>query len=172
MLKIAGVILCILGTTGYGMLKVTGWKRAIDEMEQWILLFEKMKSHIYYHRDVITDICCRMDEKMYGIGGKYVADVGRDVRNDRTKSFRQIWEERMEDWARDSELPDNVKKIIFEFPEYVGEKDYEQQINHLDFFLNRLKKEQDCIEKQMFEKRKPVMAVSIVSGITISVLLL
>ncbi len=172
MLKITGAILCIMGTTGYGMLKVSGWKRAFDEMEQWILLFEKMKSHIYYHRDVIADICCRMDEKMYGIGGKYVANIGRDVRNDRTKSFCQIWEERMKEWTKDSELPDGIKKIILEFPQYIGEKDYEQQINHLDFFLERLRKEQKNIEKQIFEKKKPVMAVSIISGIAISVLLL
>ncbi len=172
MLKIAGVMLCVAGSAGYGMLKIAGWNRAIKELEQWILLFEKMKSYIYYRRDVVADIFSKMDEEMYGIGGKYVADVGNVLTNDRTKNLMQVWRERMAEWERLTSLPKEIRKVILSFPEYVGEADCEQQINHLDFYLQRLRGEKETIEKEIGEKKKPVMAVSLVGGLTVSILLL
>ena len=106
MFKIAGVILCIAGAAGYGYLKIAGWNQAVKELEQWLLLFDKMKSQICYRRDVITEICCGMDEKMYGIGGSYVASVGRELQDDRTKSFEKVWEEKMTEWSACSFLPE------------------------------------------------------------------
>jgi len=172
MLKIAGVILCISGATGYGILKITGWNQAVLELEQWILLFERMKNHICYRRDIITEICCRMGEEMYGIGGRYVASVGRELKNDRTKSFTHVWQGIMSEWTGQSYLSRQVKKIICDFPEYMGEQDPEQQINHLNFYIQRLVTEKEKLEKEISNKKKPVMAISLVSGITVSVLLI
>lgn len=172
MLKITGVILCVAGFTGYGILKIASWNKAMIELEQWILLFEKMKSHIYYRRDIIADVFCKMDEGIYGIGGRYVATVGNDMRADRAKSLISVWEERMSQWECLSSLPVTVKKMILSFPEYVGEQDCEQQIKHLDFYLHRLETEREKMEKEMNSKKKPVMAISLVCGITISILLL
>jgi len=171
-LKIAGVILCITGFTGYGILKITSWNKAMAELEQWILLFEKMKSHIYYRRDIITDIFCKMEEGIFGIGGRYVAAVGKDMRDNRAKSFMLVWEEKMRQWECQSFLPLTVKKMILSFPEYVGEQDCEQQINHLEFYLHRLKTEKEKMEKEIDTKKKPVMAISLVCGITVSILLI
>ena len=48
MLKISGVILCVAGSAGYGIMKISGWKHAINEMEEWILLFENVKTKLLY----------------------------------------------------------------------------------------------------------------------------
>lgn len=172
MFKIAGVILCIAGSAGYGMLKVSGWKSAVKELEQWILLFEKMKNRIYYRRDIITDIFCRMDEEIYGICGKYVMAVGCEIKMDRSKDVAQAWRERMEEWKKNSMLPGEIKKLLMQFPEYIGEQDYEQQISNLDFYLHKLRREKELLEKELSNKKKPVMAISLVSGIVVPILLL
>lgn len=172
MFKIIGVMLCVAGSAGYGIAKVSDWNLAIKELEQWILLFEKMKSQIYYRRDIITDIFCKMDEEIYGLCGKYVAAVGRKLRDNRSKEVAQIWKEGMLEWERNSFLPREVKKVLMHFPEYMGGQDYEQQINYLEFYLDRLRKEKERLEKELTNKKKPVMAISLVGGLTISVLLL
>lgn len=172
MLKIAGVILCVAGSAGYGVLKIAGWNRAIKELEQWILLFEKMKNSVYYRRDIVADIFSKMDEEIYGIGGKYVADIGAVLREDRTKDLMQVWREQMLEWERLTSLPMRVKKTIMSFPGYVGEADCEQQINHLEFYIQRLRVEKENIEKEISSKKKPVMAISLVGGLTVSILLL
>lgn len=172
MLKIAGVILCIAGSAGYGMMKISGWKRAIKELEEWILLFENVKSHIQYRRDIISEVFCRMDKDIYGIGGKYVAAVGQGMLADRTKNLMQEWEERMYQWKQISFLPADIKNSIIVFPEYMGEQDCEQQIYRLEFYLQKLYAEKEKMEKELNSKKKPVMAISMVGGITVSVLLI
>lgn len=172
MLKIAGVILCVLGSAGYGIMKIAGWKCAIKELEEWILLFENMKSQIQYRRDIISDVFCRMDKDIYGIGGKYVAAVGHGLLADRKKSLMQEWERQMLFWKKTSVLPEEVKKCILGFPEYMGEQECEQQIYRLDFFLHKIYTEKEKMEKELMRKKKPVMAISMVGGITISILLM
>ena len=116
MLKIAGVILCIAGAAGYGTVKIITWNRAITELEQWILLLEKMKSHIHYRRDLISEICFGMDNEIYGIGGKYISAVGKVLREDRTKSLGVVWREQMICWEKLSAIPVTIKKMLFSFP--------------------------------------------------------
>ena len=172
MLKITGVILCIMGCAGYGMLKVSTWNKAITELEQWILLFQKMKSQIHYQREIIEEICIHMNQDVYGIGGKYAALIGELSYRERTKGFAEIWKEQMMLWKKESSIPANIKKIIQDFPEYIGEQDYELQIGFLDLFISNLIREKDTLEKQLYEKKKPVMAVSFIGGMVISILLL
>ncbi len=172
MLKIAGVILCIAGSAGYGMLKIAGWNKAARELEQWILLFENMRSRICYRRDIIAEVFCSMDEEIYGIGGKYVAAVGHDLKKDRAKELMQVWQEKMAQWKQLSSLSKEVKKNILAFPEYVGEQDCEQQLQRLDFYLRRLCTEKEKLEKEMDSKKRPVMAISLAGGITVSLLLI
>ncbi len=171
-MKITGVILCVVGSAGYGLMKIAGWNKAIKELEEWILLFENMKSHISYRRDIIAEVFCKMEEDIYGIGGKYMAAVGRELLNDRSKTLIQAWREQMPDWKKRSMLPMEVKNCILSFPEYIGEQECEQQIHRLDFFLHKIHMERDRMEKELITKKKPVMAISMAGGITISVLLL
>lgn len=172
MLKITGVILCITGCAGYGMLRIAGWNRALSELEQWILLFEKMKSHIYYQRDRLEEICVQFNQEIYGIGGWYVSRVGEIALEKRTAGFSEIWCKQMELWKKESVLPSKIKELIFHFSDYTGEQDYELQMNFLDMFISNLEKEKSILENQIKEKKKPVMTISVVSGLVISILLL
>lgn len=172
MFKIAGVILCVLGSAGYGIMKISDWKRAVHELEEWILLFENVKSQIQFRRDIISEVFCKMDRDIYGIGGKYVAAVGQGLRADRKKSLIQEWEKQMFIWKHITVLPAEVKKAILCFPEYIGEQECEQQIYRLDFFIQKMYVEKEKLEKELMTKKKPVMAISMVGGITISILLM
>ena len=172
MLKITGVIFCITGCCGYGILKIASWNLALKEINQWILLFEKMKSHIRYQRDPLKDICCLMTQDIYGMGGQYVANVGKRARRQRELGFNEIWEEEMNRWKKESMLPKEIKELIIRFTDYTGEQDYELQMNFLDLFISNLMREKNAMEKQIQEKKKPVIAISLSGGLMVSLLLL
>ena len=78
----------------------------------------------------------------------------------------------MIEWKKVSELPTEVKKYILSFPEYIGEQECEQQIQRLEFYLHKMHAEKEKMEKELMKKKKPMMAISMVGGITISVLLM
>jgi len=172
MLKITGVILCISGCAGYGMLKIAGWNKVLLELEQWILLFEKMKSLIYYQRDGLEEICVHMNQDIYGIGGMYVSKAGENALKKRNRGFEEIWKEEISQWKKESSVPLKFKNMIYEFPEYMGEHDYELQIGILELFISNLIREKETMENQLCEKKKPVMAISLISGMVISILFL
>lgn len=172
MLKITGVIFCVAGCCGYGLVKISSWNRALQEMNQWIVLLEKMKSHICYQRDTWEDICCLMNRDIYGLAGKYTALVGKNCRSQRGKTFCEVWKEEMNKWKRESLLSKEIKELICRFPDYTGEQDYELQMNYLDLFISTMIREREHMEKQIREKKKPVMAVSLSGGILVSLLLL
>lgn len=172
MIKITGVILCVLGCTGYGMLKISAWNKSVEELQQWILMFRKMKSLIYYQREIMEEICEQMNGDIYGLGGRYVAKIGEQAKYRREKSFDIIWKEYLSKWKKESFLPANIKNEIYDFAEYTGETDYELQISFLDMYISNLEKEKYMLEKQIYEKKKPVMAISLIGGMVISILLL
>ena len=172
MLKITGVIFCIAGCCGYGLLKISSWNLALKEINQWILLFEKMKSHIRYQRDPLEDICCLMRQDIYGIGGIYVANAGQKAKIQRELGFERIWKEEMNQWKKESLLSKEIKGLIIHFTDYTGEQDYELQMNFLDLFISNLIRERNVMEMQIQEKKKPVMAISLSGGIMVSLLLL
>lgn len=172
MLKITGVIFCVTGCCGYGLLKIASWNLALKEINQWILLFEKMKSHIRYQRDPLEDICCLMRQDIYGIGGAYVANAGEKAKKQRGSGFEAIWKQEMNQWKKESMLSKEIKELIIRFTDYTGEQDYELQMNFLDLFISNLVREKNAMEKQIQEKKKPVMAISLSGGIMVSLILL
>jgi len=172
MLKITGVILCVAGCSGYGVLKIANWKKALLELEQWILLFRKMKSHIYYQKDRLEEICVQLNQDIYGLGGYYAAKAGESALEKRTEGFAEIWREQMEVWKIESVLPTKIKELIFHFSDYSKEADYELQMSFLDMFISSLEREKSILENQLQEKRKPVMTMSVAGGLVIAILLL
>ena len=78
----------------------------------------------------------------------------------------------MNKWKRESLLSKEIKELICRFPDYTGEQDYELQMNYLDLFISTMIREREHMEKQIREKKKPVMAVSLSGGILVSLLLL
>ena len=55
MLKISGAILCILGCSGFGILKIAGWKKDLAHLQNWLLLFQRIKSRILYQKEALEE---------------------------------------------------------------------------------------------------------------------
>ena len=66
MLKISGAFLCIAGCAGYGFLKIKGWKEELKALQQWIFLFQKIKSRIFYQKEPLEESCIWIGEKEKG----------------------------------------------------------------------------------------------------------
>lgn len=171
MLKISGVILCIAGCAGYGLLQVAGWKQALKELNQWILVFQKIKSRILYQKETLEESCLYLGEKEDNECGKTLRKIGKRAREERQTEFHIIWKEEMEKWCKRSMLKKMTCGLLMDFPEYAKEADEELQINLFAVYAEDLYREKEIMEKEIQEKQKPVIAVSFIGGIMISILL-
>ncbi len=172
MLKISGAFLCIVGCLGFGVLKISGWKRDLQHLQQFILLFQRIKSRIFYQKETLEESCCYLGEKAEGEYGNVLKLIGERARYERQKEFSAIWKDEMKLWCDKNLQHNSVKEILMAFPEYVMEADEELQMNLFSFYIEEINREKVQLEHQIQEKQKPIMAVSLAGGVVISILLL
>ena len=172
MLKILGAILCILGCSGFGISKIAGWKNDLGHLQNWLLLFQRIKSRILYQKEALEESCIWIGEKQEDKIGALLWKIGMRAREERHKEFSGIWTEEVDIWCRQNVQHKNIQELLLQFPEYVKEADEQLQTELFAFYIEELQKEKERIESQIREKQKPVMAVSLIGGIMVSILLL
>lgn len=172
MLKISGAILCILGCSGFGILKIDGWKKDLEQIQNWLLLFQRIRSRILYQKEALEESCIWIGEKQEDKTGNLLLQIGLRARKERHKEFAGIWSEEVEIWCRQNVQNRNIRKLLVEFPGYVKEADEQLQLELFSFYIEELQKEKEKIANQIREKQKPVMAVSLIGGMMISILLI
>lgn len=171
MLKITGIALCIAGSGGYGWLKVNGWKMALHEIRIWMLLFQKIKSCLLYQKETLESGCIWLGEREESEQGRVLFRIGNRSREERKKEFGMIWKEELDVWCKRTTLPPKVRNLLFQFPEYMQESDEQLQIQLFSSYMEELHREEMLLEQQIREQQKPVMAVSLVVGMMLSILL-
>lgn len=172
MLKISGAFLCIIGFSSFGFLKVSGWKRDLQHLKCFLLLFQRIKSRIFYQKETLEESCSWIGEKEEGEYGNLLRLIGKRAREERQKEFSVIWREEMELWCKKNLQDASICKILLQFPEYAREADEELQTNLFSFYIEELNLEKAKLEHQIQEKQKPVMAISLIGGVMISILLI
>lgn len=171
MFKIAGVILCVVGSAGYGWTKVVGWKKSLAEIKIWILLFSKIKSCLLYRKETLEMGCVRVGEQEDSKQGNLLVKIGQRARVERQKEFNLIWEEEMIHWCKLCAIPRNMGQLLLRFPEYMKEADEQLQLELFSVYMEEMQREQRLLEQKIREQQKPVMAVSLVLGLMLSILL-
>ena len=61
--------------------------------------------------------------------------------------------------------------VKVEFPEYMKEADEQLQLDLFSVYMEEIQQEQKLLEQKIREQQKPVMAVSLVVGLMLSILL-
>lgn len=172
MLKIAGVILCVMGCSGFGFLKIAAWKKDLAYLQNWMFLFQRIKSRILYQKEALEESCIWIGEKEEEKMGNVLWKIGARARAERHIEFAEIWKEELDEWCKQNIQQNTIKEILLRFPEYVKEADEQLQMDLFSLYIEELKKEKEKVEQQIREKQKPVMAVSLIGGVMISILLI
>lgn len=171
MLKYVGIVFCVVGSAGYGYVKVNGWKRSLRELRIWIMLFQKLKSCFLYQKETLEEGCIRLGEREQVGQGMVLAGIGKRARQERGKEFLMIWKEEVEIWCKKNPIPERMQSLLMKFPEYMQEADEQLQINLFSVYMEELHREEVLLEQQIREQQKPVMAVSLAAGMMLSILL-
>lgn len=171
MLKIAGFILCVTGSTGYGWVQIKNWKRILYEIKIWITLFQKIKSCLLYQKETLESGCIRIGEKEDSGQGRILLNIGRRACEERQREFSLIWQEEIGTWCKKNGIPEKTGQLLMQFPEYMKEADEQLQMELFSIYMEEMHTEEKNMEQKLREQQKPVMAVSLVVGLMLSILL-
>jgi stage III sporulation protein AB len=172
MLKISGAILCVLGCYGFGFLKIYGWKKDLEHLQNWLLLFQRIKSRIFYQKEPLEESCIWIGEKEEEKNGVLLLQIGMRARAQRNKEFAAIWKEELSEWCKENIQEKAIREILLQFPDYVKEADEQLQVDLFSFYIEELQREKEKVRNRIQEKEKTVTAVSLALGVMISILLI
>ena len=171
MLKITGVILCVAGSAGYGWVQIQNWKRILHEIKIWVMLFQKIKSCFLYQKETLENGCIRIGEKEDSGQGSVLVSIGKRACKERQKEFCSIWQEEIGIWCKRNGMPPKTEQLLMQFPEYMKDADEQLQMELFSIYIEEMHAEEKLMEQRIREQQKPVMAVSLVVGLMLSILL-
>ena len=68
-------------------------------------------------------------------------------------------------------MTERLAQLLLQFPEYMQEADEQLQLNLFSVYMEELQNEERLFEQKIREQQKPVMAMSLVVGLMLSILL-
>ena len=113
----------------------------------------------------------RVGEQEESKQGKLLVKIGKRAKNERHKEFGMIWREEIHDWCSGCKIARNTEQLLLCFPEYMKEADEQLQLEFFSVYMEEMNREQRLLEQRIREQQKPVMAVSLVVGLMLSILL-
>ena len=74
-------------------------------------------------------------------------------------------------WCKRNDMPQKAGKLLMQFPEYMKDADEQLQMELFSIYIEEMHTEEKLMEQKIREQQKPVMAVSLVVGLMLSILL-
>ena len=135
------------------------------------MLFWKIKSCLLYQKETLEGSCSRIGEKESLKQGRVLEKIGKRAREERQSEFGMIWKEEVELWCKETSMTERLAQLLLQFPEYMQEADEQLQLNLFSVYMEELQNEERLFEQKIREQQKPVMAMSLVVGLMLSILL-
>lgn len=172
MLKIAGFIFLIAGSTGYGCCLIAYKRRQISEIRSFVYLFQLLKSAISYRKEILPDACRHASEKLEGHLSEMMLNIYMDMSRDMHQTFRDAWIRNGTRYFKLSDITKKQKDYLLKFPSYIGFSDEKMQITVIEDYIVQLDSQISEMDKRLEEQKKVIMGVSTISGMMTAILLL
>lgn len=172
MLRVVGAILLMVGCIGSGWSAKEGLKKNLDDLYQIRRIFQMFQSEMAYSRAPIPEACLRIGNRarepyrsaLFSIREEMIADYG--------ESFLNIWNRQMKICMRKLSIAGEDKRLFLDFGGCIGYTDEKMQMQAVEQYIHKLDISIGRMEKDMANKCKVIMSLSIMGGLTLAIILL
>lgn len=177
MFKILGMILLMIGSTGFAWSYCNGEKERITQIKNIRQMYRSLQNEILYSGASIPDLCLSMSGKAPAPYAQAFLDIYKEISKNNGSSFNIIWNDVMSYYIKETSLKsaalkDEEKRLLLDFPECLGYPGREAQAESLDRFIREADRISSSLEKEIADKTKVIMSFGVMGGILISLLLL
>lgn len=172
MLKICGALFLLSGCIGYGISVSNNLQSAINEVKEFVYMYQLLRSAISYQKETLPDACRHAGEKIDSSLGCLLRTISDGMEKDRQNTFSHMWKMAVNEYFSNSFLSKKQKEYILRFPDYIGFSDENMQILVIDEYISTLSGQLSEMEKKIVERKRVIMGVSAVSGMILTILLL
>ena len=172
MLRLAGIVLLMMGCTGLGINKVSEEKRRIRELREIRRMVLRIQNEMVYGKRTLPEICLLFSQCMEEpYKGAFLAVFKKLEENDGTV-LKTMWKEQMEVCMRGLPLKEEEKNVLKNLPEHLGMMDEKMQAADIGQSLDMIARHISQAETEYEGKTRVIMGISVMAGFFLVILLL
>lgn len=172
MLKLAGILLLMIGCTGLGINKVSEEKRRIKELREIRRMIIRMQNEMRYGKRTLPEICLLFGQCMEEPYRSAFLELFYKLEENDGTVLNKMWKEQMDTCMMGLPLKEEEKNILKNLPEHLGIQDETMQAADIGQSLDMLEDHIHQAEAEYENKIRVIMSISVMAGLFLTILLL
>lgn len=172
MLRLLGILLLSAGCMGIGWSWKERLKKGLEESYEVWQILKMFQSEIIYSHAPMPEACLRIAGRVPEPYREAFFEVYKEMLANHGITFAEVWKRQMEGCTGKLVMPAEEKKRFLEFGSCAGFMDGQVQAQMLEQHIRRLELSIDRQEKEMVNKSRVIMSLSVMGGFMIAVLLI
>lgn len=172
MLKLAGILLLMIGCTGLGINKVSEEKRRIKELREIRRMIVRMQNEMSYGKRTLPEICLLFGQCMEEPYRSAFLELFYKLEENDGTVLEVMWKEQMDACMMGLPLKEEEKIILRDLPQHLGIQDEAMQAADIGQSLDMLEDHIRQAETEYESKTRMIMSISVMAGLFLIILLL
>ncbi len=172
MLRVIGVLLLMAGSVGTGWSIKEKWKASLEVLYQMRQILEMFQNEIAYSRASLPEACSRIGARVEEPYRGAFISIREEMLANRGLPFDTIWKEEMKKCLEKLPAAGGDKRVFLDFGSCIGYMDGEMQAEAVEQYVHKLNISIERMEKDMWNKYKVIMSLSIMGGLMLAIMLL
>lgn len=170
-MKLAGCILIVTGTSGYGIWLAARYGERLETLEQLRQMIFLLKGQIIYANAPLEEAFEAVGRRTEGAMSELFLKVAERIREQEGEPFVQIWKEEIGGLGQETALTEKDKRTLSGMGEHLGFMDREMQERNLLLYLEQLDLEIQGLREHKQERSRLYTSLGVMSGLFLAILL-
>lgn len=172
MLRLLGILCLSFGCMGFGWSFKDRLKRGLEEAYQARQMFLLLQNEIVYSRASLPEACFRAAGRIPEPYRGAFLKIHEEMSANHGTAFDAVWRGQMKECVRKLALSGEEKGWLLELGNCVGFMDGRMQAQILEQYARRLELSIEKQEREMADKSKVIMCLSVMGGLMVVVVLI
>ena len=172
MLKLAGIILMMIGCVGLGVSKVSEEKRRINELRSIRRVIFRIQSEMTYGKRTLPEICLILSKCTEDTYKQAFLEIYNRFKENDGSILEDIWKAKFEICMKGLPLKEEEKAVLIRLPEHLGILDETIQAKNIGQSLDMIEERIKRTEREYEGKSRVIMSISVMAGLFLIILLL
>ena len=172
MLRLIGIFCLSIGCMGVGWSWKDRLKKRLEESYQARQALMLFQNEIMYSRAPLPEACLQLAGRIPEPYRTAFLRIHKEMSANNGVAFDTVWKRQMEECAKGLSLPAEEKGWLLELGACVGFMDSRTQAQMLEQYIRRLDLSIEKQEREMADKGKVILCLSVMGGLMVAIILL
>ena len=172
MLRLLGICFLSAGCMGLGWTWKERLKKGLEELYEVWRILKMFQSEIIYSRAPLPEACLRIAGRTPEPYREAFLEIHREMLANYGTTFEEVWRRQMEECINKLVMPAEEKRRLSGFGSCVGFMDGQVQAQMVEQQIQRLGLSIERQEKEMANKSRVIMSLSVMGGLMLAIILI